>query len=126
LGALRYLDNEERFWVGGAAHKRRSCPSVAEAAPVSQKRVGLNRCPEMAMGIVAARSLPARWRNARIAACGLAQRQRSRFAGSGWRALGAVHDAVLAGRRRSGKRRRWLGHALWRADRRCQQDQGHR
>ena len=38
-------DNEERFWFGGAAHKRYRGRWVAGTAPVSQKRVGLNRQP---------------------------------------------------------------------------------
>ncbi len=95
----RARHNEERFWLGGAAHECRCWPSVMEAAPVSQKRVGLNRCPELAMGIVAARSLAADRRDARSVARGLAQPQGSRRPGPGWWALGSVHEAVLAGLR---------------------------
>jgi hypothetical protein len=88
--------NEERFWLGGAAHECRCRPSAMEAAPVSQKRVGLNRCPELAMGIVATRSLAADRRDPRFLACGLTQPQGSRRPGSGWWARGVVHQAVLA------------------------------
>ena len=43
-------DNEERFLLGGAAHQR--CPERTrlEAAPVSKKRIGLNRAPRLPMG----------------------------------------------------------------------------
>jgi hypothetical protein len=37
--------NEERFWFGGAAHKRCRGRWRVGTAPVSQKRVGLNRQP---------------------------------------------------------------------------------
>jgi hypothetical protein len=118
--------NEERFWLGGAAHERGGWASVVRAAPVSQKRVGLNRRAETAMGIVSARS----WVNGRMdagmAALGVAHWQSCRSAGSGWQALGAVHDVVFAGQRRPGKHKHCLGCALCLADRRCRRAGGDR
>jgi transposase-like protein len=46
------LENVERFWLGGAAHKRRRERVKVGAAPVSQKRVGLKRPQRRSMGIV--------------------------------------------------------------------------
>jgi hypothetical protein len=59
-----FPDNEERFWLGGAAHERIGGRWVVETAPVSQKRVGPNRHPEAAMGIV----LGGRWSGGHAAA----------------------------------------------------------
>jgi hypothetical protein len=46
--------NEERFWLGGAAHRRGGGREKVETAPVSQKRVGLNRHAATAMEVVRA------------------------------------------------------------------------
>jgi hypothetical protein len=43
-------DNEERFSLAARAHERRWWPPEPEAAPVSEKRVGLNRSPGPAYG----------------------------------------------------------------------------
>jgi hypothetical protein len=48
-GDLTY-DNEERFSLGGAAHWRIRGDSAVAAAPVSEKRVGLNRSPRQDYG----------------------------------------------------------------------------
>src|SRR5271170_7510136 len=48
-------DNEERFLLSGAAHKRWHGRAAVGAAPVSKRRIGLNRGPATAMGIVADR-----------------------------------------------------------------------
>ena len=39
-------DNEERFSLGGAAHVLCRQDSELESAPVSEKRIGLNRSPD--------------------------------------------------------------------------------
>jgi hypothetical protein len=46
--------NEERFWLGGAADKSGRGREAVGSAPVSQKRVGLKRRQDTAMGIAAA------------------------------------------------------------------------
>ncbi len=38
-------DNEERLWLGGAAHEGVEERKLVEAAPVSQRRIGLRRHP---------------------------------------------------------------------------------
>jgi hypothetical protein len=42
--------NEERFSLGGAAHERWDVSAKVQAAPVSEKRVGLNRSPRPGYG----------------------------------------------------------------------------
>jgi hypothetical protein len=54
LGTFARFRNEERFWLGGAAHGRGGGHEKVGTAPVSQKRVGLNRHAETAMGVVLA------------------------------------------------------------------------
>jgi hypothetical protein len=45
-------DNEERFLLSGAAHRRCCGRTAFGAAPVSKKRIGLNRAPRLPMGFV--------------------------------------------------------------------------
>jgi hypothetical protein len=49
-GWVSISDNEERFSLGGAAHTPTSEGSAVGAAPVSEKRVGLNRSPGPSYG----------------------------------------------------------------------------
>ena len=62
-------DNEERFLFGGAAYGRRHGGGLFGAAPVSEKRVGLNRYALAAMGIVLAGPLLCLTATARMGRC---------------------------------------------------------
>ena len=46
------IHNEERFLLSGAAHRRCRGRTAFGAAPVSKKRIGLNRAPRLPMGFV--------------------------------------------------------------------------
>ena len=87
--------NAERFLLSGAAHGADAFGPMFGAAPVSKKRIGLDRAPELVMGIV--------WRSPSIGTaaswCGGSTQMLDPMARGGarmrWRSSDRARDAVF-------------------------------